>query len=167
MLLGGMKTACRQDPRGPELLGLECENGPATKRGLYVWNGFMVYVTCHHKAKRSTNREFVVVRFMSVRLGHVMYKNLVYIRRFLEMLELEQESGTGSAVQSRLLFRCGHAPNKPLDTSRLTAILRKATAEVWGQSVNSRLYRQLVIGITEKRCMSLSINMTTEDLRLT
>lgn len=98
MMLGGMKTAYGQDPRGPELLGLKCENGSSTKRGLYVWNRFMVYVTRHHKAKRSTNREFVVVRFMPVRLGHVMYKNLVYIRRFLQMLDREEESRPCSAV---------------------------------------------------------------------
>lgn len=83
MILGGLHTACGQVPRAPELLGLECENGSSTERGLYVWNGFMVYLTRHYKAKRSTNREFIVVRFMPVRLGYVLYKYLVYIRRFL------------------------------------------------------------------------------------
>jgi hypothetical protein len=87
MILGGLYTVCGQFSRAPELLGVECENGSSTERGLYFWNGFMVYLTRHHKAKRSTNREFIVVRFMSVRLGYVMYKYLVYIRRFLEMLE--------------------------------------------------------------------------------
>ena len=90
MMLGGLHTACGQVPRAPELLGLECENGSSTERGLYVWNGFMVYLTRHHKAKRSTNREFVVVRFMPVRLGHIVYKYAVWIRRFLDMLDRER-----------------------------------------------------------------------------
>lgn len=38
----------------------------------------------------------------------------------------------------------------PWGTSRLTAILRKATAEVWEQLANSRVYSQLTVGITEK-----------------
>lgn len=80
MLLGGLDTSEGQVPRSPNLLGLEIENGPFTERGIYVWNRFMVYLTRHHKAKRSNNREFYVVRFFTARLGHVMYKHLVYIQ---------------------------------------------------------------------------------------
>lgn len=74
MILGGLHIACGQVPRALELLGLECENGSFIKRGIYVWNGFIIYLTCHHKAKRSTNREFVVICFMLIRLGHIVYK---------------------------------------------------------------------------------------------
>jgi hypothetical protein len=49
-----------------------------------------------------------------------------------------------------LLFRAGNAFDKPWPTTRLTAILKKATNKVWGQEVTSRLFRQLSIGITEK-----------------
>ncbi|KAH8746666.1 hypothetical protein F5882DRAFT_312281, partial [Hyaloscypha sp. PMI_1271] len=50
-----------------ELFSLECENG--LERGLYVYNRFMISVIRYLKAKRSTNREFNVVRFLSVRGG--------------------------------------------------------------------------------------------------
>jgi hypothetical protein len=150
MLLGGLHTAGGQVPRAPELLGLEIQNGPSTERGVYVWNGFMVYLTRHHKAKRSNNREFYVVRFLPARLGRVMYKYLVYIRPFLDMLQRERDTYYKEVVPTRLLFRSGRDLDRPWDAARLTAILRKATTEVWGRPVNSQLYRQLTIGITEK-----------------
>lgn len=147
MLAGGLYTSGGQVPRAPEILGLECQNGPCTERGIYVWNGSMIYLTRHHKAKRSTNREFNVVRFLPVRLGHVLYKVLVYIRPFLELLDREEGNHNRP---SRLLFHLGRDHDQPWDASRLTAILKKATAEVWGQAVNAQLYRQLTIGITER-----------------
>ncbi|KAK5292262.1 hypothetical protein LTR16_001987 [Cryomyces antarcticus] len=149
MLAGGLHIGCGQVPRGSELFSLECQNSSSAERGSYVWNGFIIYVTRHHKAKRSTNREFNVVRLLPVQLGHVMYKYVVYIRPFTDMLRREQSSSLAISP-SRLLFRSGHALDKPWDSARLTAILKKATTEVWGQSVNSQLYRQLSIGITEK-----------------
>jgi hypothetical protein len=119
-----------------------------------VWNGFMVYLVRHHKAKRSTNREFNVVRFLPVRLGHVMYKYLVFIRRVLNML-CHERSGVDnvkatSSPQNRLLFRTWHPRDKQWVSSRLMAILKKATAAVWGQSANAQLCRQLTIEIAER-----------------
>ncbi|KAJ0129491.1 Uncharacterized protein HZ326_27411 [Fusarium oxysporum f. sp. albedinis] len=69
-----------------ELLSLECENGLNTSCGIYIYVGggggvYMVYVIRHHKAKRLTNHEFYVVRFLLVILGHVLYKYLIYIRK--------------------------------------------------------------------------------------
>jgi hypothetical protein len=150
MLLGGLHTSRGQAPRAPDLLGLEIQNGPSTKRGIYVWNGFVVYLTRHHKAKRSNNREFYVVRFLPARLGHIMYKYLVYIRPFLDMLQRKRDSYFKEVVPTRLLFRSGRDLDRPWGSSRVTAILRKATTEVWGLPANSQLYRQLTIGITEK-----------------
>jgi hypothetical protein len=36
MIIGGIYTACGQTPRTPDLLGIECENGSFTKRGIYI-----------------------------------------------------------------------------------------------------------------------------------
>jgi hypothetical protein len=133
MGLGGLYSACGQVPRGPGLLELEYENGSSTERGMYIWNGFMLYVTRHHKAKRSTNHEFIVARFLPGRLAHVMYKQMVYIHRFLAMLQRERYGNNASNIaipQRSLLFRSNHAPDKPWPTSRLSAILRRATTEV-------------------------------------
>ncbi|KIM98206.1 hypothetical protein OIDMADRAFT_71485, partial [Oidiodendron maius Zn] len=48
ILLGGLHTAGGQVPRAPELLGLEVQNGPSTERGIYIWNGFVIYLTPVH-----------------------------------------------------------------------------------------------------------------------
>lgn len=149
MLAGGLYTACGQLPRASELLSLECTNGSATLRGIYAWDGYLIYVIRHHKAKRITNREFVVARFLPVQLGQSMYKYLVYIRPFLDMLQRERAL-SGLAQPSTLLFRAGNTLGKPWPSTRFTALLKRATNEVWGQPVNLQLFRQLSIGITEK-----------------
>lgn len=89
MLVGGLYTACGQAPRSEELLHLLCENGPSSPRSIYVWNGSMIYVTRHHKAKRITNREFFVVRFLPARLARVLFYYMVSIRRVAELLRRE------------------------------------------------------------------------------
>ncbi|KAH6974915.1 hypothetical protein EDB80DRAFT_757801 [Ilyonectria destructans] len=40
-----------------------------TLRGIYVYNKLMVFVVRHHKAKASTNREFIVARFLPAPFG--------------------------------------------------------------------------------------------------
>lgn len=86
MLLGAFYTACGQAPRAEDLLTVDCENGEFTKCGIYVWNGSMVYIVQTHKAKRSTNREFYIVRFLPGRLGRVAYLYLIWIRGFAALL---------------------------------------------------------------------------------
>jgi hypothetical protein len=88
-LVGGLYTACGQTPRTRELFSLEYENGLNTTCGVHVWDGYMAHSICHHKAKRLINREFYVVRFLPVRLGHVLFKYLVYIRRVADLLRRE------------------------------------------------------------------------------
>lgn len=53
-----------QAPRSTELFSIECENGPATSRGLYIHDGALCYVTRHSKSRRTTNEEFQVARYL-------------------------------------------------------------------------------------------------------
>ncbi|KAG4279200.1 hypothetical protein FPRO04_13651 [Fusarium proliferatum] len=153
MLAGGVYMEGGSCPRVRELFALECENGPFTSCGIYVWGGSVVYVARHHKAKRQTNREFYVVRFLPARLSRTMYLYLVYIRRLACLLRREQVGYSEVAQKGseerneRLLF---HVNGKAWPTSRLTEILVKATSKIWNQAINVRLYRQLAIAITEK-----------------
>ncbi|KAK2684922.1 hypothetical protein QWA68_016528 [Fusarium oxysporum] len=153
MLAGGVYVEGGSCPRVRELFALECENRPFTSCGIYVWGGSVVYVARHHKAKRQTNREFYVVRFLPARLSRTMYLYLVYIRRLANLLRREQVgyseiSQKGSEERNeRLLF---HVDGKAWSTSRLTEILVKATSKTWSQPINVRLYRQLAIAITER-----------------
>ncbi|KAH8650435.1 hypothetical protein BGZ61DRAFT_545804 [Ilyonectria robusta] len=64
-LLLGMSSLGGQTPRWPDLSSLWCVNGEFTLRGIYVYNKSMVFVVRHHKAKASTNREFIVAPFLT------------------------------------------------------------------------------------------------------
>jgi hypothetical protein len=111
MLAGSLHTAYSQLARASELLGLEYTNGSSTRRRIYAWNRFVISVICYYKTKQLTNREFNIVRFLPVQLGHSIYKYLVYIRPFLDMLQ--QERVLSRPVQlSMLLFRAGNAFDK-------------------------------------------------------
>ncbi|EXL39949.1 hypothetical protein FOCG_17451 [Fusarium oxysporum f. sp. radicis-lycopersici 26381] len=136
-------------PRGPDLLHILLRNCGTAERGLYVYNGFVIYLTRSHKAKRSTNREFVVARFLPIQVGHIVYKYLVYIRPFVDMLAREQYPYIREC--SWYVFRYRFEPDSsPWATERLTGIIKCYTGKAWGQSVTLRLLRQLCIGIAEK-----------------
>ncbi|EXM15599.1 hypothetical protein V3481_018826 [Fusarium oxysporum f. sp. vasinfectum] len=155
-LLGtGMSLTGGQLPRWPELSSLWVENDELGPRGLYVYKGYIIYVVRHHKAKSSTNREFVVVRFLPAELALAVFKYCTYIHPFINLLDRERgivspsEAGQSS---SPLLFRTQTVPSNSnvWRTSRFTSVIRKVTTEAWGFVVNSRLLRQICIGITEK-----------------
>ncbi|KAJ4065542.1 hypothetical protein NW761_015265, partial [Fusarium oxysporum] len=136
-------------PRGPDLLHILLRNCGTAERGLYVYNGFVIYLTRSHKAKRSTNREFVVARFLPIQVGHIVYRYLVYIRPFVDMLAREQYPYIREC--SWYMFRYRFEPDSsPWATERLTGIIKCYTGKAWGQSVTLRLLRQLCIGIAEK-----------------
>jgi hypothetical protein len=139
-----------QAPRSTELFSLEYENGSSTERGVYVYNGRMAYVTRYHEARRSTNKEFNVVRFLPPRPGLLLFYYLVHIFPFTKMLLCESGRAGRLEPRSSLLFHSDQAPDKPWRASRLTSVLRKMSAEVLVKPVGVRLYRQLSIGITEK-----------------
>lgn len=159
-LAGGLYTACGQCPRASELLSLRCENGSSTPCGIFIWNGLMMYLLRNSKSKRRTNREFFVARFLPVRLGRVMYKYLTYIRRVAAILRREQLGHPKSYAPQGLLF---HSDGRLWPSSRLTSVVEQATAEVWHQRVNVRLYRQISIAITERHVLEVHLPFNRYD----
>lgn len=108
----------------------------------------MCYWLRHHKAKRMTNNEFNVVRFLPARLGMVALKYMVYIRRVAILLRQEQSGGPNhSGINKHLLF-CSRGKAWPPE--RLRSIIRTAASRVLRQDMTLQLYRQVSIGITEK-----------------
>jgi hypothetical protein len=148
-LMAILHTTGGQAPRSTELFSLEYQNGSSTERGVYVYNGRMAYVTRYSKARR-TNKEFNVVRFLPPRPGLLLFYYLVHILPFTKILLRESGRDNRPEPRSTLLFQSDQAPDKPWLASRLTAVLRKTSAEVLDKPVGVRLYRQLSIGITEK-----------------
>ena len=148
-----MQTVRGQVTWVSELSSLEYENSSSIEYGFYIYNGFMILVTQHYKAKWSTNCKFNVVQFLYGWGGQVIFKYLIYIQQFLEMLRWEQFSHLGLAKpmsQRCFLFQSEEAPNKPWDSSHYMSILKKAITEVWKVPANTQLYCQLTISITEK-----------------
>lgn len=138
-----------QLPKVPKLFSLECKNGPASARGLYVYSGYVNYLIRRHKAKNSTNQEFYVARYLPARASQVVYYYLVYIRLLVKMLRQERRN-TAPSSNSTLLFCSNQTPDRPWESRKLTAILQRASCQVWGWPVNAQLCRQLSIAITEK-----------------
>lgn len=150
MIAGGLYTACGQVPRIRELLTLEVENGPSTTRGIFLWNGSVIYLLRHHKAKRSTNREFYVARFLPARLGMVMVRYLACIRRLAQLLRREQHGYHRQDQLSHDTHVLLSSNGKTWASSHITSVLKAATACVWEMELNVQQYRQVTVGITEK-----------------
>ena len=155
-LLGALAVTCGQKPRSPELLGVLCENTATSQKNICLDGGCMFYNVSHHKAKRATNQEFIVARYLPARLALVLFRYLVFIRRLTELLyrerkRLDRSRLMGPIMHSPLLFRVTvEKDSKAWGPERLTEVLKRATTEAWGAPVTSQQLRQLCIGITEK-----------------
>lgn len=138
-------------PRSPDVLHLRCENTGSVERGIYVQDGLLFYLTRSHKAKRSTNMEFFVARFLPRAVSRLLFYYLVYIRPFVDMLSREVYPGIRGSC-CIYLFRRGPEPTaEPWRASRLSKLIRQASATAWGNGgVSTQLLRQLAVGITEK-----------------
>jgi len=75
-----------QMPRGTDLLAVGHCNSSANRRGVFVYDGKLAIMNQVNKARRATNREFYVVRFLPDSVALLLCKYLVYIRRFCNML---------------------------------------------------------------------------------
>ena len=151
-----MQETGGQAARWAELLSLLCENSEYGQRGSFAFKSYIIYIIRHHKANRSTNREFIVARFLPVAPSRILYKYVVYIRPFVDLLQREHHrAGLAPALEitgrSQLLFRKHSGPgSKAWSTEHFNDAIKRETQNLCGQSVNSRIMRQLRIGITEK-----------------
>lgn len=142
-----------QASRTTEFFSLRCENGASTLRGIYVHQGSMMYVTRHSKARRSTNQEFQVARYLPESDSLALATYLVYIRPLVAMIH---RSSFGLERERKLLFCSLEDPDKAWRATRLTSALKKLTREVAGLDVGVRSYRQLSIAVTEKHLAHIS-----------
>ena len=142
-----------QAPRGTELFALEHCNGASTSRGVYDHAGKMALISRHHKARRTTNSEFQVVRFLPKEPSQMLYHYLVFIRPFACMLF---RICYNMDAESTLLFSSPVRPKKPMKTSILSKILREQTISTLGFPVGVQAYRQLSVAITEKHVKQIA-----------
>lgn len=76
----------------------------------------MALISRHHKARRTTNSEFQVVRFLPKEPSKIMYHYLVFIRPFACMLF---RICYNMDAESTLLFASPVRPKEPIKTSIL------------------------------------------------
>lgn len=69
-----------QVPRGTYLLAVEHCNSPFNRRGICIYSGTVIIINTVNKARRSTNREFYMVRVLPKEAAKLFYNYLVYIR---------------------------------------------------------------------------------------
>ena len=160
-------VTCGQDPRVKELMTLEVYNGSMHPRGVFVYNGSMVYITHYHKAQRNTNRQFHVARFFPLPASRWVFYYLVYIRRFVEML---LRSCFRVAARSNHLFVSNPiVARQPLhrhwDTKDLTRLLRASSQQVLGCPLGVQMYRQITIAMTNKHLRFLARRINLYDDR--
>lgn len=142
-----------QAPRTTEFFSIECCNGPSTSRGIYVHAGAIVYVTRHAKARRLTNQEFQVARYLPPHESELLVQYLIYIRPFAEMLRRECY---GYRTDRRLLFSSSEDPERPWNSTLLTKALKKLSVDVGAVPFGVQIYRQLSIAVTEKHIKQIS-----------
>jgi hypothetical protein len=147
LLLGG------QAPRGTELSALEHCNGPSTTRGVCVHARKMALIFRHAKSRRTTNNEFIVVRFLPEEASRMLYCYLVCIRPFACML---YRVCLGTEIDSTLLFSLPSSPREPLKTYTLTKTLGRQTTSTLGFPLSVKIYRQVSIAITEKHVQDIA-----------
>lgn len=86
------------------------------------------------KARRATNREFFVVRYLPDDLAPLLYQYLVYIRRFCDMLH---RTCLGLDMDTPLMFPSTANPHEPRKTEELTKLLKSCTESTTGVALGS------------------------------
>jgi hypothetical protein len=100
------------------LLSLKYENNPSSSRGIFIWNGFVFCIIRHYKVKWQTDREFHVARFLPARLGVVMFRYVVSMRRLADVLLREQAAWWLRTISGRT----PELPSIPVTSQRVEPI---------------------------------------------
>lgn len=136
-----------QAPRTTEFFSLRCWNGGSTSRGLYVHDGSVLYVARHSKARKATNREFQVARYLPKSDSLALATYLVYFRPLTEMI---YRSSFSTDRERKFLFSRLQEPERLWRAGRLTNALKELTLDVAGLEFGVRAYRHLSIAVTER-----------------
>jgi hypothetical protein len=110
-----------QAPRVTEFFSMLCWNGASSSRGLYLHGGSMLYITRHSKARKTTNQEFQVARYLPAKDSVALAIYLIYIRPLTDMIH---RSCFGTNKDRKYLFSSVDDPDKHWKPSRLMAVLR-------------------------------------------
>ena len=149
-----------QAPRTTEFLSIECWNGPTTSRGIYIHRGSLVYVTRHSKARRMTNHEFHIARYLPQEDSRLVATYLAVVRPFAEMLN---RVCLGRERERGLMFSHADNVDKHWTSDMLTTALKSLTQDVLQQAFGVQIYRQLSIAVTERQVKQINRPFSLND----
>jgi hypothetical protein len=126
-----------QAPRITEFFSILCWNGASSSRGPYVHEGSMMYITRHSKARRTTNQEFQVVRYLPIKDSVALATYLMYIRPLSDMIHC---ACFDTNTDRKYIFSSAVDPDKHWKPHHFTAVLRKLTKDVCGIELCVQVY---------------------------
>jgi hypothetical protein len=113
----------------------------------------MMYITRHSKARRITNQEFQVARYLPIKDSVALATYLIYIRPPTDMIH---RACFDTNTDRKHLFSSAVDPDKHWKPYRLTAVLRKLAKDVCGIELGVQVYRQLSIAVTKRHLAQIS-----------
>ena len=153
-----------QPARGPELTTIRHQNSSAAMRNIYVSNGQLFYMIEYHKARRTTNKSFFVVRYLPLQVGQMLFKYLVYVRPFVNLILRHQYGGATLSENNKgaLLFSNPQGTGSPWRSEILSQALRDSSSHL-EMSFSISNYRQVVIAITKRHIRAISVPFNIND----
>jgi hypothetical protein len=94
-----------QPARGPELTTIKSQNSTTSARNIFLLHGQMMFVIEYHKARRTTNHAFYVVRYLPDAVGKMLFQYLVYVLPLAELIRRRQYVQQPENGVNHFLFR--------------------------------------------------------------
>lgn len=164
-LLPTCHTTGGSPARGPEISSVKVFNPSADIfRNVFLYNGYVCFLTEYHKARDRTNHAFYVARFFPSVVGRLLYTYLVYVRPYVERLAVKAGqahlstgvvSMTSTKTTTPYLFADVRKEESFWRTTILTNAL-KASSQGLEIPFTVQSYRQVVIGTIRKHVPLMS-----------
>ena len=144
-LLGG------QAPRSPDILYAQFVNSASSRRAVFVHDHTLVFITSSRKARRASQREFYVARYLPIEAAQLWYYYLVYI---LPLTQDLRRRVLRDATETVFLFVSPSRGFRHWTVSILSHAIQCVAQVVYGteasQGFGVQQYRQLSTAITER-----------------
>lgn len=144
-----------QPARGPELTTIKSQNSTTSARNIFLLHGQMMFVIEYHKARRTTNHAFYVVRYLPDAVGKMLFQYLVYVLPLAELIRRRQYVQQPENGVNHFLFRNIRDQSVCWKPEALTEILQQRSASL-SMRFGISNYRQAVIAITKRHVRSIA-----------
>ena len=141
----GMLKGSGQPPRIEEFLGLRVSNTLFDKRGLFMHNGWMLFILTYHKSIGRTNASRWPVRVLLPEVAQLLAQYLVVVVPFLRFLSVEVRV---PEEVSPYLWSHG---KEVWSSNKMSQVLKSGSEAAIGVKISGRAWRQIAVGIALKK----------------